>query len=102
MGKGTALDGVLKEISVMKTLCHPNCVQLFEVIDDRNPNPNPNPNPSPTPNPNQLNVVIPPGLPPPGTAMQKATHPNPYPEPEPLSRARNPSPSPSPGRDPCA
>jgi len=35
VGKGTALDGVLKEISVMKTLCHPNCVQLFEVIDDR-------------------------------------------------------------------
>ena len=34
VGKGTALDGVLKEISVMKTLCHPNCVQLFEVIDD--------------------------------------------------------------------
>jgi hypothetical protein len=35
MGKGTAFDGVLKEISVMKTLCHPNCVQLFEVIDDK-------------------------------------------------------------------
>ena len=30
-GKGTALDGVLKEIGVMKKLHHPNCVQLWEV-----------------------------------------------------------------------
>ena len=33
-GTGTALDGVLKEIGVMKQLQHPNCVQLWEVIDD--------------------------------------------------------------------
>jgi len=30
-GTGTALDGVLKEIGVMKKLRHPNCVQLWEV-----------------------------------------------------------------------
>ena len=30
-GEGTALDGVLKEIGVMKKLRHPNCVQLWEV-----------------------------------------------------------------------
>jgi len=35
MGKETALDGVIREIGVMKTVCHPNCVQLFEVIDDK-------------------------------------------------------------------
>ena len=35
VGKGTALDGVLKEIGVMKKLRHPHCVQLFEVIDDK-------------------------------------------------------------------
>jgi [calcium/calmodulin-dependent protein kinase] kinase len=33
-GTGTALDGVLKEIGVMKKLRHPNCVQLWEVIND--------------------------------------------------------------------
>ena len=30
-GTGTALDGVLKEIAVMKKLRHPNCVLLWEV-----------------------------------------------------------------------
>ena len=35
VGKGTALDGVLKEIGVMKKLSHPHCVQLFEVLDDK-------------------------------------------------------------------
>ena len=34
VGRGTALDGVLKEIGVMKHLCHPHCVQLYEVLDD--------------------------------------------------------------------
>mmetsp|Transcript_565 Transcript_565/g.887 ORF Transcript_565/g.887 Transcript_565/m.887 type:complete len:677 (-) Transcript_565:59-2089(-) len=29
----TALDDIEKEIATMKRLCHPNCVQLFEVID---------------------------------------------------------------------
>lgn len=34
MGKGTAFDSVLREIQLMKQIAHPNCVQLFEVIDD--------------------------------------------------------------------
>jgi len=34
MGKGTAFDSVLREIKLMKQIDHPNCVQLFEVIDD--------------------------------------------------------------------
>jgi hypothetical protein len=29
----TAFDDIEKEIATMKRLCHPNCVQLFEVID---------------------------------------------------------------------
>ena len=35
VGKGTALDSVFKEIGVMKQLSHPNCVQLYEVLDDK-------------------------------------------------------------------
>lgn len=34
MGKGSAFDGVLREIALMKTLTHLNIVQLYEVIDD--------------------------------------------------------------------
>ena len=35
-GQGTALDGVLQEIGVMKKLHHPNCVQLWEVTTPTN------------------------------------------------------------------
>ena len=33
-GKGSAYDGALREIAIMKRLSHPNVVQLHEVIDD--------------------------------------------------------------------
>ena len=59
-GEGTALDGVLKEIGVMKKLRHPNCVQLWEVsaasharphhtVHTRATVPPPSPPPPPTP-----------------------------------------------------
>jgi hypothetical protein len=59
-GEGTALDGVLKEIGVMKRLRHPNCVQLWEVSAASHARPHhtvharatmPPPNTSPTPPP---------------------------------------------------
>ena len=65
-GEGTALDGVLKEIGVMKKLRHPNCVQLWEVSAASHarpyhtvhtratvppPPPPPHPHPPPPPSP---------------------------------------------------
>ena len=34
MKKGAAYEDVLREISIMKKICHKNVIQLFEVIND--------------------------------------------------------------------
>ena len=61
---------MLREIQLMKQIAHPNCVQLFEVIDDEqrdelylvmefvdggdlDSNPDPQPHPHPHPHPDQ-------------------------------------------------
>lgn len=34
MGFKTALDDVLVELEIMKKINHPNCLKLYEIIDD--------------------------------------------------------------------